>query len=76
MGHKKTNSNKIQLRFRDIVGTETLVTFWENGMVTVNTKGTVTKYSKDSPIAAVYQNMLANQSTRVDVNAYRVTGAW
>lgn len=69
------------LQFRDRAGHETKVSFEGDGNVVVTSfdkwgcVGTITSYSKDSPIAAMYQNLLHN-SREVGPNLYQVIGAW
>ena len=66
----------IQLQFRDIAGVETKVVFdGETGIVNVWCHGYVTTYSKDSPIAGMYQRMLHN-SREVSPSIFQVIGAW
>ncbi len=65
----------IKLQFKDCSGHKTLVTFWKGGFVTVQAKNEVTKYTKDSPIAEMYQNLL-HSSREVGPNLFQVVGAW
>lgn len=71
----------ITLQFRDRQGVETHVTFYKGGLVKVSVTmlhrhiPCVTTYTKDSPIAAMYQQLLHN-SREVGPNLYQVVGAW
>lgn len=71
----------IQLQFRDKFGQETTISFEDDGHVTSivnkdgNNTGSITQYSKDSPIAGMYQRML-HHSRKVGENLFQVIGAW
>ncbi len=65
----------IKMQFRDMFGHKTLVTFWTQGLVTVQTKEVLVKYTKDSPIAGMYQRML-HDCREVSPGLFQVIGAW
>lgn len=71
----------IRLQFKDEMGRLTKVAFHKSGCVIVTTFNHLDRvdcrrqYSKDSPIATMYQNLLHN-SREVGPNLFQVVGAW
>jgi hypothetical protein len=71
----------MKLQFKDELGRTTKVAFHQSGKVIVTTFNHLEmfesrrQYSKDSPIAAMYQQLLHN-SREVEPNLFQVVGAW